>query len=65
MIHLCVVWRKCKWVVTSSDTVTFEERLDLHDDGTLKEYYENWKDREILKYPNEGMKEAVKCSKPF
>ena len=37
MIHLCVVWRKGMWVVTSSDTVTFQE--EVH--PALKEYYEN------------------------
>lgn len=61
MIHLCVVWRRNKWVVTSSDTVTWQERLG----PALEEYREKtaemyWKDSEILKYLNEGIREAVK-----
>lgn len=61
MIHLCVVWRRNKWVITSSDTVTFEEKIR----SALKEWQEGmekiyWKDSEVLEYLNEGIKEVGK-----
>lgn len=51
MIHLCVVWRNSKWVVTSSDTVMFQE--EVH--PALKEYYENL----IIKYYNDLLKDCT------
>jgi len=57
MIHLCVVWRKNKWVITSSDTVTFDEKLrSAHKEYCKKLNY--WKDSEIIEYLNEGIKEV-------
>ena len=69
MIHLCVVWRKGKWVVTSSDTVPSEERahtaLQVCRQRIAEARWKDWKDSEIIEYLNEGMKEVVKCSKSF
>jgi len=51
MIYLCVVWRKGKWVITSSDTVTFKEKFqDGHkvwQEGMEKIYS---KESPLLKY---------------
>lgn len=50
MIHLCVVRRNNKLVITSSDTVTFEEKLgpaiQEYQDRIAESYY---KDSELLK----------------
>lgn len=68
MIHLCVIWRNNKWVITSSDTVTFEEKYGLAFKECREKMAESyWKDSEILKYLNEGIREIgksrCKCSR--